>query len=64
MADSGTKQCDIMSLYRMLNEIRAVLAAFEFKILVSLADARRIGYTRAARAYHHSLHYCIEQKGA
>jgi len=46
-----------------MGEIKAVLSAFEFKILVSLAKARRIGFTRAARAYHHSLHYCIERKG-
>ena len=52
-----------MSLYRRLGEIRAVIDAVEFEVLVSLEKGRRILYTRGARAYHHSLHYCIERKG-
>ena len=63
MADSDTRECDITSLYRTLGEIKAVLAEFEFKVMVSLAKGRRVLYTRGARAYHHSLHYCIEKKG-
>lgn len=64
MADNVTKECDITSLYRTLGEIRAALAGFEFKVIVSLVRARRQGYIAAARAYHHSLGHCIEQKGA
>ena len=63
MADSDTKECDITSLYRTLGEIQAVISEFSFKVAVSLAKGRRILYTRGARAYHHSLHYCIEKKG-
>ncbi len=52
-----------MSLCRTLNEIKAVISEFSFKVMVSLAKGRRILYTRGGRAYHHSLHYCIEHKG-
>lgn len=62
MADNVTMECDIMSLYRTFGEIRTILSEFEFEVLVSLEKARRIVYTRGARAYHHSLHYCIERR--
>ena len=63
MSDSDTKECDITSLYRTLGEMKAVISGFSFKVIVSLVRARRIGYITAARAFDHSLHYCIEQKG-